>query len=99
MRHPNSAYKIIIKPVSEQSRQPEPTERCINTEIAENLNSPKLTNITKQDRGVKMKYWYKSLTKGQKNFVYLVSAGLIFAWGVGLLPLAVLIYLELGERG
>lgn len=46
-----------------------------------------------------MKTWYKSITKGQKIFVYFASIALILAFGIGLLPLATLIYLELGERG
>ena len=48
--------------------------------------------------GGEMKKWYKNLTKGQKIFLYLVSIALS-AFIVGLLPLAVLIYLELGEKG
>ena len=43
--------------------------------------------------------WYDAMPKGQKVFVYLVSTGLILAFGVGLVPLALLIYLELGVRG
>jgi hypothetical protein len=43
--------------------------------------------------------WYEGMNKNQKIFVYAVSAGLVFVFGVGLLPLAVLIYLELGHRG
>jgi hypothetical protein len=46
-----------------------------------------------------MKNWYKSIKKGQKIFLYLVSVALVPAFGTGLLPLAVLIYLELGQRG
>lgn len=46
-----------------------------------------------------MKSWYRSMTKGQKIFVYLLSAALVAIYAIGLLPLAVLIYLELGERG
>jgi len=42
--------------------------------------------------------WYKNITKGQKIFIYFVSIGLILVWGFGLLPLAVLIYLELGQK-
>ena len=38
-----------------------------------------------------------ALTMGQK-FVYFVSICLIFAFGIGLLPLAILIYLELGSK-
>jgi len=48
--------------------------------------------------GGEMKKWYKNLTKGQKKFVYFVSICLIFAFGIGLLPLVVLIYLELGNK-
>ena len=47
--------------------------------------------------GGEMKKWYKNLTKGQKIFLYLVSIALP-AFIVGLLPLAVLIYLELGQK-
>ncbi len=46
-----------------------------------------------------MKNWYKKMTKGQKIFVYLVSTALVIFWGIGLLPLAILIYLQLGEGG
>ncbi len=45
-----------------------------------------------------MKNWYKNITKGQKIFVYFVSICLILAMGAGLLPLAILIYLELGNK-
>ncbi|MCE9679431.1 hypothetical protein LZP69_09625 [Shewanella sp. AS1] len=46
-----------------------------------------------------MKNWYKKMTKGQKIFVYLVSMALVLVYGIGLLPLAILIYLQLGEGG
>jgi hypothetical protein len=46
-----------------------------------------------------LKNWYKNIHKGQKIFVYLVSTALTLVYGIGLLPLAVLIYLELGQRG
>ena len=42
--------------------------------------------------------WYREMGKQQKIFVYFVSVALIAAFGFGLLPLAVLIYLELGDR-
>lgn len=45
-----------------------------------------------------MKNWYKTINIGQKIFIYLVSIALVLAYGIGLLPLAILIYLELGER-
>lgn len=50
-------------------------------------------------KGKFMKNWYRTLTKEQKIFVYLVSMALVLAYLIGLIPLAVLIYLELGERG
>ena len=46
-----------------------------------------------------MKNWYSNITKGQKIFLYFVSTALIVVYFTGLLPLAVLIYLELGQRG
>ena len=47
----------------------------------------------------KIEDWYEEMNKNQKLFVYAVSAGLVFVFGAGLLPLALLIYLELGLRG
>ena len=49
--------------------------------------------------GETMKDWYKNITKGQKIWIYLASTAAVLVWGIGLLPLAVLIYLELGQRG
>lgn len=45
-----------------------------------------------------MKSWYKSMTKGQKIFVYFISTCSVLVYGIGLLPLSILIYLELGKR-
>ena len=42
--------------------------------------------------------WYRQMGKQQKIFVYFISVALILAFGFGLLPLAILIYLELGDR-
>ncbi|MBH0040434.1 hypothetical protein [Pseudoalteromonas sp. SWN166] len=47
----------------------------------------------------KIENWYYGITKGQKIFIYLVSTALVPVFGIGLLPLAILIYLELGLRG
>lgn len=47
----------------------------------------------------KIEEWYQDMPKGQKIFVYFVSLALILLFGIGLLPLAILIYLELGLRG
>ena len=47
----------------------------------------------------KIEDWYRDMLKSQKILVYLVSIALVIVWGVGLLLLAILIYLELGERG
>lgn len=44
-----------------------------------------------------MKNWYDNLTKAQLIFLYLVSICLILVYGIGLIPLAVLIYFALGE--
>jgi hypothetical protein len=49
--------------------------------------------------GSSLKNWYRNIQKGQKIFVYLVSTALILVFGIGLLPLTVLIYLELGQKG
>ncbi len=46
-----------------------------------------------------MKIWYKNLTKGQKVYIYLMSTALVLFYATGVLPLSILIYLELGERG
>jgi hypothetical protein len=45
-----------------------------------------------------MKDEYKNMTKGQKILVYLVSIALVSVWLIGLLPLSILLYLELGQR-
>jgi hypothetical protein len=45
-----------------------------------------------------MKDWYRNMTEGQKKFVYIVSAALVFVYGIGLFPLAILIYLQLGQQ-
>lgn len=43
--------------------------------------------------------WYRDMPRGQRLFVYFVSTALVLIYGIGLLPLTVLIYLELGQRG
>jgi hypothetical protein len=45
-----------------------------------------------------MQKWYRGMTKGQKVVVYVVSTALILCFGIGLLLLAGLIYLELGPK-
>jgi len=44
-----------------------------------------------------MKDWYEGMTNGQRILVYLVSVVLIYAYGIGLLALSMLIYLHLGR--
>jgi hypothetical protein len=39
------------------------------------------------------------MNKSQKHFVWGMSTVLILVYGIGLLTTAVLVYLELGERG
>ena len=46
----------------------------------------------------KLEKWYREMGTQQKIFVYVASAAAIMFFGLGLLLLAVLIYLELGER-
>jgi cell division protein FtsL len=46
----------------------------------------------------KLEQWYKNMNKSQKVFVYLLSVALIILV-IGAIFLALLIYLELGERG
>lgn len=43
--------------------------------------------------------WYANMTKWQKVFVYLLSTVAIVFYGIGLIPLLLFIYLELGVRG
>ena len=45
-----------------------------------------------------MKNWYESITKGQKVFLYSLSSFLVLVYGIGLIPLLLLIYLQLGVR-
>jgi hypothetical protein len=47
----------------------------------------------------KVENWYEEINKNQKIFIYVVSILLVGFFGIGLLPLAILIYLELGLRG
>ena len=44
-----------------------------------------------------MQEWYRGITRGQKIFLYLVSVFLVLFWGVGLIPLACLVYCSLGK--
>lgn len=58
-----------------------------------------LQQVSTNGKEQSMKNWYQFMPKGQKIFVYLVSIALILLYGIGLLPLVILIYLELGQRG
>lgn len=42
--------------------------------------------------------WYDGMTKAQRVFVYVVSVGLVAFYLLGLIPLALLIYLQLGKE-
>ena len=44
-----------------------------------------------------MKEWYDNLTVGQLKLLYFVSFLLIFFYGIGLIPLTVLIFYALGD--
>lgn len=63
------------------------------------MTGEKVASDSSAKKGLLVKQWYKGLAKGQKIFVYFVSTALVLIYGTGLIPLAVLIYLELGERG
>lgn len=41
--------------------------------------------------------WYDGMTKGQRVFVYVVSVGLVAVYLLGLIPLSLLMYLQLGK--
>ncbi len=45
-----------------------------------------------------MQNWYRRMTGGQKKLVYIVSILLAPIWGIGLLFLTILIYLQLGQK-
>lgn len=42
--------------------------------------------------------WYDGMTKGQRYFVWAVSAAGVLVYGIGLIPLVLLIYLQLGAQ-
>lgn len=46
-----------------------------------------------------MQKWYNSINANQKIFLLCISVLLILVFGLGLIPLAVLVYLELGTKG
>lgn len=53
--------------------------------------------MQKENTGTIQK-WYNNMTKAQRMYVYIVSCLLIFVYGIGLIPLSVLIYCKLGTR-
>lgn len=46
----------------------------------------------------KLEEWYYGQTKGQLIFIYAVSIACILFYCIGLIPLALLIYLHLGRE-
>jgi hypothetical protein len=44
-----------------------------------------------------LKNWYQSINKAQKFFLFFISLSLVVFYGIGLIPLSILIYLKLGE--
>ena len=57
------------------------------------------TSLLNNEKMNSLNVWYDEMPKGQKIFVYLVSAALVLVYAIGLAPLSLLIYLELGSRG
>ena len=47
----------------------------------------------------KLQSWYNGVTVGQRKFLWIISFLLVPVWGIGLVPLAILIYLKLGMKG
>jgi hypothetical protein len=51
-----------------------------------------------EEQGMKaLEEWYDGMTKGQRVFVYVVSVGLVAVYLLGLIPLSLLMYLQLGK--
>jgi len=46
----------------------------------------------------KLQTWYNDITVGQRTFLWILSVLLIPLFGIGFVPLALLIYLKLGMR-
>ena len=42
--------------------------------------------------------WYYSNTTGQRKFLWILSVVLVPVYGIGLIPLALLIYIKLGNQ-
>lgn len=45
-----------------------------------------------------MQNWYNSIEANQKLFIFMLSTLSILVFGIGLIPIAVLVYLELGSN-
>ena len=45
-----------------------------------------------------MQQWYNKINNRQKRLVWGISIGLILIWGIGLIPLSILMYLKLGSN-
>ena len=63
------------------------------------LHEGKPSEVINQKRKPAMlKNWYNSMTPMQVKFLWIVSFLLVFLYGIGLIPLALLIYLKLGNQ-
>ncbi|MDR2712495.1 MAG: hypothetical protein LBB91_05215 [Clostridiales bacterium] len=54
--------------------------------------------VNKKRRSAMLQNWYNSMTPMQVKFLWIVSFLLVFIYGIGLIPLALLIYLKLGNQ-
>ena len=45
-----------------------------------------------------MRSWYDGINRGQKIFLFAISIPLVFVYLIGIIPLCILIYCELGAR-
>ena len=73
-------------------REPAMTQlRSVDAKVERSINN--LLNMSA------LNAWYDGMTGAQKVFVYVISLLLVLAWGAGLVPLCILIYLQLGTSG
>ena len=54
--------------------------------------------INNKENKTMLQNWYNSMTPMQVKFLWIVSFLLVFLYGIGLIPLALLIYLKLGNQ-
>ena len=67
--------------------------------MAKAILEGKTNDIVKQKgKPTMLQNWYNSITPWQRKFLWILSILLILVYGIGLIPLALLIYLKLGNQ-